>query len=354
LDAAAAVDIAKLLKDLALEFGEDTLGRSAVWMSLRESQSILTTRGETESSNRNQRFSEMLSGRSGEGPLPLNHPSLAHLQSEILGKRTTLKQFGIRQSPLFVGELARDLEVVHYVPPVAIDLQAMLDGMAVFWARTKDQSAVMRSAVMAFGFVYIHPLADGNGRVHRLLVNDILRRDGVVQEPVILPIWSLITSDARERLAYDRILTSISRPLMGMLAGTYKMASAHTLYPDGVRSNFVFKGESIARPVWRYMDLTNHVVYWADVIVRTISKNMRDETRYTQRHAQARVAIKDLVEMPDMQIDRIIRAVQDNKGKLTHTLVKEMPFLAEPGIWTSIVQNVSQAMAGVASPAPAD
>lgn len=36
----------------------------------------------------------------------------------------------------------------------------------------------MRSAVAAFGFVYIHPLADGNGRVHRFLVNDILRRDG--------------------------------------------------------------------------------------------------------------------------------------------------------------------------------
>jgi hypothetical protein len=102
------------------------------------------------------------------------------------------------------------------------------------------------------------------------------------------------------------------------------------------------------------MDLTHHVVYWADAMVRTVSKTMRDETRYTQKHAQARVAIKDLVEMPDMQIDRVIQCVQLNNGKLTHALVKEMPLLAEPGIWTSIVQNVGQAMAGVASQALAD
>jgi Fic family protein len=42
----------------------------------------------------------------------------------------------------------------------------------------------MRSAIAAFGLVFIHPLADGNGRVHRFLINDILRRDGVVKDPM--------------------------------------------------------------------------------------------------------------------------------------------------------------------------
>ena len=36
-----------------------------------------------------------------------------------------------------------------------------------FFKGTKGQSSLMRSAVIAFGFVYIHPLADGNGRIHR-------------------------------------------------------------------------------------------------------------------------------------------------------------------------------------------
>ncbi len=48
----------------------------------------------------------------------------------------------------------------------------------------------------------------------------------------------------------------------------------------------------MARPVWRYLDLTRHVVYLADVLVRTIREDMREESRYMQRHAQARAGFR--------------------------------------------------------------
>lgn len=80
----------------------------------------------------------------------------------------------------------------------------MLAGLQVFLEKTQGQSSVMRSAVAAFGFLYIHPLADGNGRLHRFLVNDILRRDGVIDDPVILPISALITEDASVRRSHAR------------------------------------------------------------------------------------------------------------------------------------------------------
>ena len=352
VEEAAAVDLQSLLNDLALEFGEDVLMRSAVWMTLRESKSSFAIEGEADQSGRIQRFADVLARRTGEGALPLGDAALAQLQSEILGRRTTLQQFGIRQSPVFVGEVVRYQELVHYVAPPAEDVQAMLVGLAVFWERTQGQSAVMRSAVLAFGFVYIHPLADGNGRVHRFLVNDVLRRDGVVKDPMILPISSLITSDSAQRRAYDRILDTISRPLMGILAGTYEFAAVPATYPDGIRSNFVFKGASNARPVWRYLDLTRHVVYLADVLVRTVREDMREESRYLQRYAQARVAIKDIVEMPDMQIDRVIRSVDANQGKLSKVLAKEMPLLAEPDVWEAIVQAVERAFASSSPTSP--
>ena len=312
-------------------------------MTLRESKSSFAIEGEANQSDRIQRFADVLARRTGEGALPLSDAWLAQLQSEILGRRTTLQQFGIRQSPVFVGELVRYQEVVHYVAPPAEDMLAMLDGLAVFWDRTQGQSAVMRSAVMAFGFVYIHPLADGNGRVHRFLVNDALRRDGLVKAPMILPVSSLISNDAAERRAYDRILDTISRPLMSALAGFYEFAATQTTYPDGICSNFVFKGEPIARPVWRYLDLTRHVIYLADVLARTIRDDMRKESRYMRNHARARAAIKDIVEMPDLQIDRIIRSIEANQGKLSNVLSKQIPLLAEPGVWETIVQAVTRA-----------
>lgn len=176
------------------------------------------------------------------------------------GQATTLQQFGVRQSPVFVGEIVRHQEIVHYVAPPAEDMAAMLDGLKIFLERTEGQSPVMRSAVAAFGFVYIHPLADGNGRVHRFLISDILRRDGVVKDPVILPVSSRITSDQAQRRAYDRILDEISRPLMRSLAGLYAFSPTPTIYPDGIRSNFVFSGDAQARPTWRALDLTGHEI----------------------------------------------------------------------------------------------
>ena len=340
-DQAVAVNLPALLTDLALEFGEDLLMRSAVWMTLRESKSSFAIEGEADQADRIQRFADVLARRTGQGELPLNDPSLAQLQAEILGRLTTLQRFGLRQSPVFVGEVVRYQEVIHYVAPPAEDVQAMLDGLAIFWERTKGQAAVLRSAVIAFGFVYIHPLADGNGRVHRFLVNDVLRRDEIVKEPMILPVSSLITRNPAEQRSYDQLLDTVSGPLMRALVGTYAFTSAQTTYPDGIRSNFEFQGDAIAKPVWRYLDLTAHVVYLADLLARTIREEMREQSHYLQRHSQARAAIKDIVEMPDIQADRIIRSVEENKGKLSNVLAKELPLLAEPGLWEAIVEAIT-------------
>ncbi|WP_265088548.1 Fic family protein [Psychrobacter immobilis] len=70
--------------------------------------------------------------------------------------------------------------------------------------KTEGQSALMRSAVASFAFVYIHPLADGNGRVHRFLINDVLRRDQITHEPIILPISQAIAEHPSDRHAYDK------------------------------------------------------------------------------------------------------------------------------------------------------
>lgn len=343
-DQATAVNPQRLLNDLAAEFGTETLMRSAVWMTLRESKASFAIEGEADQSDRITRFADVLAHRTGTGAIPLNDADLATLQSAILGARTTLEAFGVRQSPVFVGEIVRYQEVVHYVAPPAVDLNAMLAGLAAFWERTRGQSAVMRSAVVAFGFVYIHPLADGNGRVHRFLINDALRRDGAVEEPLILPVSALITHDAAERRAYDQILDTISRPLMSSLAGTFEFDSVQTTYPDGIRSNFVFPGDALARPVWRYPDLTRHVGYVADVLKRTICQEMRQDVQFLRRHALARTAIKEIIEMPDPQADRVIRSVEANQGALSNVLAREIPALSEPGLWDAIVRAVRQTL----------
>jgi hypothetical protein len=46
------------------------------------------------------------------------------------------------------------------------------------------------------------------------------------------------------------------------------------------------------------------------------------------------------VELPDLQIDRIIRSIQATQGTLSNALRKEIALLAQPGLWEDIVEAV--------------
>ncbi|AMC33766.1 hypothetical protein [Janthinobacterium sp. B9-8] len=74
--------------------------------------------------------------------------------------------------------------------------------------------AHVRAAVAPFGFVYIRQMANGNGRISRFLINDILRRDGLVPAPIILPISATIADSTQARAAYDKVLERFSHRLM--------------------------------------------------------------------------------------------------------------------------------------------
>jgi len=339
---AAALDVPRLFAELTAEFGADLLLRAAVWLTLRESRASFAIEGEADQATRIQRFADVMARRTGQGALPLCDAALAPLQREILGDRTTLARFGIRQSPVFVGQTLRFENHVHYVAPPPADLPAMLHGLQVFLDRTAGQSPVLRAAVAAFGFVYIHPLADGNGRVHRLLINDLLRRDGALPDPVILPVSAVITEDAAERRAYDQVLDAVSAPLMAHVRDRVAFNPTTTTYPDGVTSNFAFTGDDLAEPAWRYPDLGAHVVFVSHILTRTLKEQMRAESRYLQWHTRARAALKEIVEMPDPQADRLLRSIEQNHGELSQALAKEIPLLREPEVWAAVVAAVSR------------
>jgi hypothetical protein len=340
---AAGLDVPRLFGELTAEFGEDLLVRAAAWMTLRESKASFAIEGEADRATRIQRFADVMARRTGQGELPLSDTALAAMQHEILGDKTTLARFGIRQSPVFIGETVHYQEVVHYVAPPAGDIAEMLEGLRVFLNRTEGQSSVMRSAVAAFGFVYIHPLADGNGRVHRFLINDVLRRDRVIPDPIILPVSAVITDDVGERRGYDCVLDTVSKPLMQHVRDSVTFDQTNNTYPDGVVSNFVFSGDDNARPVWRYPDFGPHVVFLSGIIGRTLTEQMREESRYLRNHGRARLAVKEVVEMPDLQADRVIRSIEQNRGVLTGALAKEMPILKEPDVWDAVVEGVQRA-----------
>lgn len=334
---ASSLEIKPLLQQLDNDVGQDTVLRSAAWFTLGESKASFLIEGESDKTDKIQRFAHVMARFTGKMDLPLQ---LGTLQKEILGSHTVIKNFGCRQSPVFIGINHHFQDLVQYIAPPYTTVREKLEGISEFWQKTSGQSAVMRTAVVAFAFVYVHPLADGNGRVHRFLMNDLLRREGETDDPIILPISGLITENSTEKSRYYQVLNEISAVVMQCLEGQYSFTYEQKLYPDGIRSNFVVQNEELAEPIWQYPNLTTHVNYFADVVQKTITVYMKQEVAYLQQHDRARMALKAIVDMPNHYADRIIRSMLDNKGQLSQKLKKEYEFLAQEGVWEEMVAAV--------------
>ena len=51
---------------------------------------------------------------------------------------------------------------------------------------------VVAAAMIAFGFVFIHPFVDGNGRIHRYLIHHVLAERGFAPKGIVFPVSAVI------------------------------------------------------------------------------------------------------------------------------------------------------------------
>ncbi len=314
------------LEALNQQFGLDILLRSASWLTFKVSRASFLIEKESEQADSVQRFAHVMMKECGKIANPLTPASLEYLQSSILGNKAL--GLGVRQSPVFVGQASFYEDIVHYIAPHFAQLESLLTGLNQLNQRTQGQEALIRAAVLAFAFIYIHPMRDGNGRLHRFLINDTLIRDGAIPKSIILPISATITSSLDFRVGYDKALENFSKSFMQRYAESYSFSEVKT-YADGTRSNFIFSDYDDALPAWRYPDLTEQVLYTAKVIKHTIDTEMAAEAQILLRFQSAQQQLKNIIEMPDHDANRIIRSLKKNEWQISNKLKKEYPVLED-------------------------
>jgi Fic/DOC family len=337
---ALAFDVRERVARLEGQFSAELVLRSAVWLTIKESRASFAIEHEENKRDRIRRFAAVIEQRTGQSVDPLSAAVLESLQREILGPNAL--HYGLRRSPVFVGEAERfGEERVHYIGPHWDDLPSILAGLRELLTRTVGLSSVARAALVSFGFVYLHPMIDGNGRISRFLINDVLRRDGALPAPYIVPISATLQKPGLRPLSYDGALELFSRPLMQQYRDHWSFG-AEQQGEDGVTYNLQFDRYKDALHAWRYPDLTRHVAFLADALDLTIEQEMRAEAQYLQRHGAARARLKSIIEGPDPALDRIIRSVRESRGTISGKLRAEYPILDRPEIGEDIVRAIRE------------
>ncbi|MBK7365378.1 MAG: Fic family protein [Nitrosomonas sp.] len=278
----------------------DILARTAAFLLLKDSKSSYAIEGEAPPQNRIQRWGRAI-GEAGRRPLDLDE--LLRLQRIVIGDSRFIK-LGLRQEGGFVGEHEQGsrLPVPVHISARSEDLPALIQGMLDFDHHfASELDAVLAAAMLAFGFVYIHPFEDGNGRLHRYLIHHALAQRGFSPVGVVFPVSAAILERIDE---YRAVLESYSKRLLPLIEweSTEKM-NVRVLNDTG--------------DFYRYFDATPHVEFLYACVEQTIEIDLPQEINFLERYDQFRIAIESLIEMPASTIDLLFHFLKQNEGRLS-------------------------------------
>jgi hypothetical protein len=296
--------IQERLESLRQQYPPALFQRALDYAYYKETRSSYAIEREEPTPQRTERFVALLHD-TGQVDLPWNtlfaEIGLVPLQNAIVEER--YREPGFRKVQNYVGQQRglKDMRV-HYVCPPPYLIDRLIHGLA-FCATEVEMPPVVKAAVLSFGFVFIHPFEDGNGRLHRFLIHDTLTRTGFVPPGLLLPVSAVML---RKRDEYDRALERFSRPLLAL--------ADYTLSPE---AELTLLNAAELEPFYRFPDLTFAVEYLSPVIQESVERELAEELRYLASYDAVREAIRSIVDMPDQKLDRLLLFLNQNDGRLS-------------------------------------
>jgi hypothetical protein len=300
LDQYLSLDLAARAREAVSAVPGDLLARTAAFLLLKDSKSSYVIEGERPPQDRIQRWGRAI-GEAGRVPLDLDE--LLRLQKIVIGDERFVR-LGLRHEGGFVGEYDRDTQapIPDHISARPEDLETLVSGMVVF-DRTASENLdpVMAAAVLSFGFVYVHPYTDGNGRVHRYLIHHVLARRGFNPPGVVFPVSSAILDRIDD---YREVLESYSRRLLPVIQWE--------ALPDG---NVRVLNDTA--DFYRFFDATPHAEFLYGCVRKTIEEDLPNETKFLESFDRFRTGIEAIVDMPDRTLNNLFGFLRQNSGQLS-------------------------------------
>lgn len=305
--------------------------RAAAFLLLQDSRSSFQIEGEQPSPERAARWGRAIA-RAGVAPLSIEE--LERLQAEVIGDARFV-HLGLRPGGAFVGvhDRVTGRAIPEHISARAEDLPSLVRGVVEYdrQAVAGGMDPVVAAAAVAFGFVYIHPFEDGNGRLHRWLIHHVLARAGYNPPGIIFPVSAAIL---REIDAYRRVLESYSEPLLPLIewrptdTGNIEVLNDTTDY-------------------YRYFDATAHAEFLYDCVRQTVERDLPAEVGYLEAYDRFVRGVQEMVDMPASTVDLLHRFLRQNEGRFSgRARAREFAALTEAEV-ARVERIFSEAFAGV-------
>ncbi len=225
---------------------------------------------------------------------------LIELQHAVIDPR--FHEFTWRQAQNWVGTDHGYRQQIDFVPPRPEDLPTLMRGLLETVGKQLDMDAVILATAIAFGFVFIHPFMDGNGRIHRYLIHEVLAKAGFTPRGIVLPVSAVILANLAE---YVEVLEDFSRPLLDRTEWNPDTPDVPATGNDAI--------------YYRFFDATPQAEFMYRALARTVEEDLPTEIAFLLGFDRARSRLNDMYDWPGQTLDLFIRVVHQNDNKLSKT-----------------------------------
>jgi len=294
--------------------------RALAYLYLSETQGSYAIESETPSSDKQERFVLLLK-RAGE-PGRVTEEWLVQLQNVIV-RNVYSQEASYRTKQNWLEDSSGR---IPFIPAPIEDLSRVMRGWEAFLNDTERCTDVLvKAACAAFGFVYLHPFLDGNGRLHRFLIQHVLARSALMRPETIIPVSAVIEQNIP---AYHAVLTAFSRPVTALWDYRRSDTDPIILRAPGSRS-------------YRFFEADREVAFLHSMIKEAVQKEIPRELAWLQGYDLAFSRLNSKLDLPQKDLSALIRMIQANKGILSAKRRKQYSHLPE-----SVLSHIEEVVRG--------
>jgi hypothetical protein len=279
----------------------DILQRASSFLLLKDSKASFSIEGENPRNNRAARWGLAI-GQAGKNVLSISE--LNRLQQLVIQNDRFVKM-GIRNQQGFIGD--RDRATQEPIPDHISAKYENLEQLMAGWLKTQKlltesrMDPVLVAAKIAFGFVFIHPFVDGNGRLHRYIIHHILSQTGYTEQGIIFPVSASILTHIQD---YAKTLESYSHPILNFID-----------WKPSENNNVEILNDTI--DYYRYFDATAQAEFLFNCVNDTLINIIPKEVEYIKKYDVFKQFLDNRYEMPDNMISLMVGFLEQGKGRLS-------------------------------------